>query len=241
MVRAASTVTGHDDGPHPYAPVEHVVIEGDPAFDSMSVPDAPGPTLLTYTLASSFHRYSTALFVHDGHFLSVRSTRPGGRSSQYQFDLRFTDPTPIRRRTTSWRWLGSTVCLALVGALAGSLGTVLDGSLPGLHWIIAALASIACAASLVVTCRRTTESLALHSNHGRVALVELVAGVGRTCGATGFVAELGRHIQSARLARPRERRQELRDEMREHHRLHSIGVLTDSEYAASKAKILAAH
>jgi hypothetical protein len=48
-------------------------------------------------------------------------------------------------------------------------------------------------------------------------------------------------INAAKAERPQERPQFLRDEMREHHRLRELGVLSEEQYEQSKARILASH
>jgi hypothetical protein len=220
---------------------EHVVIEGDPAFIPPLHPHDPGRALRTYALESRFHGYVTELAIRDGHYLSARCVRPRGRSCDYGFDLRFADPTPIRVYRTSWRWLALAAGSGLSVYAAMQIGPAMDGGIAGLHLLIAVPAAAAGLMALLAAARRTTESLELRSAHGRARLVGLVGGIGRARSARGFLIELARHIEAARLARSQDRRQFLCAELREHRRLYELGVLSDDEYAASKASILAAH
>lgn len=50
-----------------------------------------------------------------------------------------------------------------------------------------------------------------------------------------------KNINAAKLARPQPKPQWFRDEMREHHRLRELKVLSEEAYEMSKRKILAAH
>jgi len=103
----------------------------------------------------------------------------------------------------------------------------------------ATLALTACAC--LVCAWRMTETLALHSVHGRATLLEYTADFGTFRMAHQFTRKLTAHIQLAIAARRSSRVEHLRDEMREHFRLKEAGVLSQEEYEASKARILAQH
>jgi hypothetical protein len=59
--------------------------------------------------------------------------------------------------------------------------------------------------------------------------------------ARQFTRKLAAHIQLAIAARRSSEAEHLRDEMREHFRLREAGVLSQEQYEASKARILAQH
>jgi len=103
----------------------------------------------------------------------------------------------------------------------------------------ATLALTACAC--LVCAWRMTETLALHSVNGRAALLEYTAGLGTLRMAREFTRKLTAHIQLAIAARRSSWVEHLRDEMREHYRLKKAGVLSQEQYDASKARILAQH
>ena len=69
----------------------------------------------------------------------------------------------------------------------------------------------------------------------------VTGGIGSARDGKSFFVELIKDINAAKAARPQERPQFLRDEMREHHRLREIGALSEEDYEASKARILRAH
>ena len=95
--------------------------------------------------------------------------------------------------------------------------------------------------ALFLFLRRTTESLEFRSAHGGATLVSVIGGIGSARAGKKFFVELIKAINAAKLARPQAKPQLLRDEMREHHRLRELGVLTEQQYAQSKARILGEH
>jgi hypothetical protein len=219
---------------------EHISIEA-------AQGDVPGKrvhrrTLLDYTLTSKLRGCHTRLALLDEHFLAVQMTRPDSGSRKYDFDLRFVNSKPVIVRHVAWFWLG----------LAGSLA-VLAGCALWMLWpqtaagwlspapITAVLALLASAGSVFMFLRRTTESLEFISVHGGVALISVTGAIGSAREGKKFFVELIKSINAAKLARPQPPHQFLRDEMREHHRLRELGVLTEAQYGASKSRILAAH
>jgi hypothetical protein len=77
--------------------------------------------------------------------------------------------------------------------------------------------------------------------HGGATLISVVGGIGSARAGKRFFVELIKNINAAKAARPQERSQLLRDEMREHHRLRELGVLSEQQYEQGKARILACH
>ncbi len=74
-----------------------------------------------------------------------------------------------------------------------------------------------------------------------VSLALISGNLGCSRSLESFMAELGRRSEAARSQVAQSKQQFLRDEMREHHRLWSEGVLPDAVYDASKRRILQAH
>jgi hypothetical protein len=89
--------------------------------------------------------------------------------------------------------------------------------------------------------RRTTESLEFTSVHGGVTLVSVTGAIGSAREGKKFFVELIKSIHAAKAARPQPPPLFLRDEMREHHRLRELGVLSEEQYAECKSRILASH
>jgi hypothetical protein len=100
---------------------------------------------------------------------------------------------------------------------------------------------VASGGAIAMFLRRTVESLEFVSQHGGSTLLSVVGGIGSARAGKRFFIELIRSINAAKTLRPQERPQLLRDEMREHHRLRELGVLSEQQYEQSKARILASH
>jgi hypothetical protein len=85
------------------------------------------------------------------------------------------------------------------------------------------------------------ESLEFISVHGGATVLSVVGGIGSARSGKDFFVELIRSINAAKAERRQDRAQFLRDEMREHHRLRELGVISEEQYEQSKARILASH
>jgi hypothetical protein len=193
---------------------EHVTLDGDPEVE---------------------------LTVLEGHHLRVRTSGVRGERLEYEFDLRFADPMPVRSRSVPWAWMLAAAILVATGlgallyawpALMNLLGVT------GSAWLILSLAA---AAAGFVGLRWTVESLQLVSAHGRAPLVSVNGRLGSSGPHRKVFADLSQHVPAARKARSQKEPKFLRDEMREHYRLRELGVLSDKVYERSKAAILAAH
>jgi hypothetical protein len=226
----------------PSARAEHISIESAPEDTSTPMRRARGKILSSYTLKSALRGCETELTLLEHHFLSVRSIRPEDLPKKYDVDLRFASPKPMRVREVSWTWLIVTIGLMLLGG-----ATIVSGwSAAQQPWMrpgfIAALVTLLVSiGTFLLFLRRTTESLQFKSVHGDATLISVTGGIGSARSGKIFFVELIKDIAAAKAARPQERPQFLRDEMREHHRLRELGVLSEQEYEASKARILKAH
>jgi hypothetical protein len=87
----------------------------------------------------------------------------------------------------------------------------------------------------------TTESLLFVSVHGRARVITITGGLGTTRAARQCALDIVKHINLARKQSKQTRPSYLRDEMREHTRLHEQGVITDEQFADAKNRILHAH
>ena len=240
-MKASAEIIQHSEYETVRGRVEHITIDGEPELSATPTEQPHRITLHSYTLASRPHGCITKLSILEGHYLGVRCVRPDSEPCKYQFDLRFANPTPVRVRRISWAWLVVATGLAAFGggALASAWSAGSAALSPGMiGGVLAASISII---ALYVSLRRTTESLQFRSIHGNATLVSVTGGVGSARRDKKIFAELISNINAARLARPQQPQQFLRDEMREHYRLRKLGMLSDKEYEASKARILAAH
>ena len=175
-------------------------------------------------------RRTTVLALIDGFYLAVRTVRAQSVTARYVVDLRFADPALQLERRIAWRSIAAgTTCLALAIFFAAREFAV----------AMALFGAAACA--LFAAFHLTTETLTLFSANGRAKLVGHTGRVGTFRAFRQFRARLESHLLLALGARRGSRALHLRDEMREHFRLRSAGVLTETEYEEAKRRILATH
>lgn len=237
---SAATVREHRPQPAA-ARAEHISIEGETGSFETPLRQPHRITRHRYLLKSSLRGCCTELAILEGGYLGVHMTRPDREPLKYQFDLRFADPKPVLVRHVSWTWLIVAVGLALLGAGAIFASVSAQAPLLSVGAAGGAIAVLTGASAVLLFLRRTTESLEFRSAHGGATLVSVIGGVGSTRGGKKFFIELMKTIAGAKRARPQGKPQFLRDEMREHHRLHALGVLSEEEYASSRTRILGAH
>ncbi|HLS82606.1 MAG TPA: hypothetical protein VK025_14495 [Steroidobacter sp.] len=223
------------------ARAEHISIEGDSEADGQASVRRHRITKSSYVLQSRLRGCVTELSILEGCYLGVRSVRPGADPVKYQFDLRFANPQPVTVRSIAWMWLVVTIGLIVMGA-----GAIAAAWTSGAPWVSkgvigGGVALCVAALTLLLFLRGTTEALEFRSAHGDATLVSVAGGLGAAREGKQFFIELIKSINAAKLERAQPQPQFLRDEMREHHRLRELGVLTQRQYEASKARILAAH
>ena len=220
---------------------EHIHIEAEPGSVAPATPSRSRKVRSSFTLKSRLRGCETEISILEDHFAAVRTVRPDVQPCKYEVDLRFASPRPVRVRSISWFWLALTGCLALL-AVGGIGSTWSDAS----RWaspifLTALLTLLAAGVATLLFLRRTVESLEFVSMHGGATLLSVAGGIGSARSGKHFFIELIKSINAAKAARPQERPQFLRDEMREHHRLRELGVLSEEQYEQSKARILASH
>ena len=223
------------------ARAEHIHIEAEPGTVAAPAPSRRRKVRSTYVLKSRLRGCETEVSILEDHFAAVRTVRPDAQERKYEVDLRFAKPKPLLVRTISWFWLSLAACMVLLAA-GGLLATWTDAGRWSSPIFLAALVLLlASAGATILFLRRTVESLEFVSMHGGATLISAVGGIGSARTGKRFFVELIKSINAAKAARPQERPQLLRDEMREHHRLRELGVLSEQQYEQSKARILASH
>jgi len=223
------------------ARAEHIHIEAEPGTVAAPAPSRRRKVRSTYVLKSRLRGCETEVSILEDHFAAVRTVRPDAQERKYEVDLRFANPKPLLVRTISWFWLSLATCMVLLAA-GGLLATWTDAGRWSSPIFLAALVLLlASAGATILFLRRTVESLEFVSMHGGATLISAVGGIGSARTGKRFFVELIKSINAAKAARPQERPQLLRDEMREHHRLRELGVLSEQQYEQSKARILASH
>jgi hypothetical protein len=220
---------------------EHIHIEAEPDHVAAPAPLRRRKVRSSYTLRSRLRGCETEISIHDDHYAAVRTVRPDAEQRKYEVDLRFASPKPVLVRSISWFWLGLTACMLLL-ASAGLWLTWADAARWSSPIFLTALVTlVAASGTIIMFLRRTVESLEFVSMHGGATLVSVTGGIGSARAGKRFFVELIKSINAAKLERRQDRPQFLRDEMREHHRLRELGILTEQQYAQSKARILASH
>jgi len=179
------------------------------------------------------------LEIIDDFYLIVRVQRSQAVMAEYVLDLRFVDPSVRMSRHIATKWLVATLLLA---ALAVAIGLGVQDSAATGNWLVACLtASTLAVGAGFVAAYRTTDTIAVFSIHGRARLLEYTGTLGLRRALRPFLTKLSSHVRMAIAARRPSKALHLRDEMREHARLHETGVLSKQEYEACKARILAQH
>lgn len=197
----------------------------------------------TYELKCKLRRCSTELALLDDDYLKVRMQRAGGgEAMKYTLDLRFLNSQPTRVRRIAWPLLSASGATLLASLIAFWIG-VASGGVLWTHpaFFVACGTMLAALATAFVGLRTTTESLSFTSVHGGAPMVSVIGGLGSTQNGKAFFLLVIKAIAAAKASRQQPKPQLLRDEMREHHRLRELGVLSEADYEASKTKILRAH
>ena len=220
---------------------EHIHIEAEPGSVAAPTPHRMRKVRTSYVLKSRLRGCETEVSILEDHYATVRTVRPDAQARKYEFDLRFANPKPLRVRSISWFWL--TLAGSMLALAAGGLwATWTDaGRWSSAIFLSALVTLLASGGALIMFLRRTVESLEFISMHGGATLVSVAGGIGSARAGKRFFIDLIKSINAAKAARPQDRPQFLRDEMREHHRLRELGVITDEQYEQSKARILASH
>ena len=220
---------------------EHIHIEAEPGSVAAPAAHRLRKVRSGYALASRLRGCETELSLHEDHFVTVRTVRPDAQPRKYEFDLRFANPKPVRVRSISWLWLTLAASMILLGA-GGLWASWTDAARWSSPIFLSALVTLlAAGGAITMFLRRTVESLNFVSMHGGATLISVIGGIGSARAGKKFFVELIRSINAAKALRPQERAQFLRDEMREHHRLRELGVLTEQQYEQGKSRILGSH
>jgi hypothetical protein len=218
---------------------EYIRLETEPESPRVPHPRAPRKKHARIDVRDFLRRRTLRLEIIEYFYLVVRLQRARTVLAEYVLDLRFVDPEVKVTRHIAARWLAATLFLA---TLAVAIGLRIDSSaapdnLLAACFIVSGLA----VASAVICIYRTTDTVSVRSLHGHARLFEYTSSVGAIRLLRPFLAKLSAHIRIAIAARRPSKALHLRDEMREHFRLHEAGVLSTEEYETGKARILAEH
>lgn len=224
----------------PVAQAEHISLETEPDLPAISMRQRA--VCASFTLSTALRDSTTQVHLLEDDFVAVRCERRHAAPLDYFLDLRLLDPKPLRSRRIAWNWLSVALALLTLSVLAMAMGPpTLAAFLVSDSFGIALVLMLGVLGALLKFARATTESLRFISEHGAAALIDITGALGSTRRGKRFFVEMIRSIRAAKQARPQPKAPRLRDEMREHHRLRELGVLSEAAYEASKARILKAH
>ncbi|HEV2227495.1 MAG TPA: hypothetical protein VGR86_00940 [Steroidobacteraceae bacterium] len=219
---------------------EHIVLES----DVREVPQLRSQRTVHATLQcrSRLQRCSLHLSIIDYYYLGVCLAQSAAAPREYVLDLRFVDPSFALTRRIPWRCIWAALALSAAAA-ASTIWFAAETEARRRH--LAALISAAlfagAALAYLAVAARLVETVALHSLHGRAAVLEYRGSAGTLRRARPFLRKLAAHVQLAAAARRATMAEHLRDELREHYRLKEAGVLAAGIYDACKRRILARH
>jgi hypothetical protein len=144
-------------------------------------------------------------------------------------------------RKVGWPWLYLAIGFTLLAA-AAALFTFLASPIAR-PWSVplAIVLGTFTVSSYLMCLYSTTESLLFVSVHGRARVITITGGLGTTRAARKCALDIVKQINLARRQSKQTRQAFLRDEMREHNRLHEQGAITDEQFADAKTRILQAH
>jgi len=217
---------------------EHISIEAD---NDYLAPPPVRKVRAKYLLESSMRKCSTELALLDDYYVQVHSRRARKEPLRYTIDLRFLNSQPVRVRHIAWMWFVASAVLWLAAAAGVWLAAAAETKFASPLFIGGCIAALCAIVAAFIGVRGTSETLEFRSVNGGAPLVSVLGGLGSTKAGKSFFVAMIKDIAAAKAARPQQKQQWLRDEMREHHRLREIGALSEADYEASKARILKAH
>jgi len=162
-------------------------------------------------------------------------------SRKYWINLGNLKYKPKRCVFVTWRWLSTAVISALISALA--FDYISTSNLPNKSFVLTVIlmgCALAVACSLWLFFRQIRYRHVYYSRTGKVPFLELIPNQPSRDKFLRFKEIMQEHM---RLGRNKGVIPEdaLAREMREHRRLNQSGVISDTQYACAKEKILRGH
>jgi DNA-binding FrmR family transcriptional regulator len=222
------------------ASCEHISLQADPT----SVRSEPNPRrpLRKYKFTASGRNFTQSVAVLQDYHVLVATQRSGASVQEHTADLRFVDPTPVGIRKIALPFLYAGIAATVLALVAIGMSLKLPEVSSGFGGWFAALGLGSLALGCFGLCvYLTTESLVFLSVHGRARVISIVGRVGTIRRAGECATDIVKQIASVQTEYQKTPQKYLRDEMREHFRLHEEHVLSDEQYDDAKGRILKAH
>ncbi len=219
---------------------EHISLEGE-SPESRAKPNPASP-LEHYELSKGGRGVTTGVSILRDHYVQVETQRTGSMTDEFMVDLRFVDPRASGVRKLPWPFLYAAIGSTLLTAIGIVLYALMPNVAKSIGGLFTPIGLGALSVGLfVLSFYLTTETLSFESVHGKVPVIAIIGHVGMMRRAAPCVAQIAKQIKDARRQLNQSRQAYLRDEMREHTRLHGQGLLTDEQYTKARGRILQAH
>ncbi|MBC7982522.1 MAG: hypothetical protein H7Y02_01575, partial [Candidatus Obscuribacterales bacterium] len=215
---------------------EHISLESETV--EMRAENIPRRSLVKYQLRSRARGTTTRVTIMEGHYVALHLQRTRAQEQEHSVDLRFVDPRPIGVRKVGWPWMYVAIAFTVLAAAATVFATMYASPIARVWAVPTAIVLGTVTISSYLLCLySTTESLFFVSAHGRARVIVITGGLGTTRAARKCAVDVVKHINLARKQSKQTRQMFLRDEMREHNRLHEQGVLTNEQFEDAKTRI----
>ena len=181
---------------------------------------------------------ATEFTFFDKGFLGVREERRGDDGEEILIELRHLDPRPVLTRSFAGKSLAAGLGSIGLSLLIGVVAYVWTP--PALLTVPAIGASLAAGAvALWLFIWRTRNEVTFRTRHAQTAVLTLTANLGCFRAYRAFVPRLVNEINKARAAHTSDKKQQLKDETREHYRLRDAGALNDEDCGTGTRRLLA--
>lgn len=219
---------------------EHISLQADPT--SVRAEPNPRRPLRKYKFTARGRNFTQSVAVLPDYHVLVATQRSGSTITEHTADLRFIDPRPVGIRKIATPFLYAGIAATVLALLDIALSLEAPAVASGLGGWFAALGLSSLALGCFGLCiYLTTESLVFLSVHGRARVISIVGRVGTIRRANECAADIAKQIGLVESEYQKTPQKYLRDEMREHFRLHEEHVLSDEQYDDAKGRILKAH
>jgi hypothetical protein len=220
---------------------EHISLQSE-TMEVSAARSVARKALVKYQLLSRARGSNTRVSILDGHYVNVNTRRARSQEQEHNVDLRFVDPRPVGIRKVGWPWMYVAIGFTVL-AIAATVFAIQFASPDQRLWAVPAAIVLGTftVSSYLMCLYFTTESLVFFSTHGRARLIVITGGLGTTRAARKCALDIVKHINLARKQSKQTKQMFLRDEMREHNRLHEQGVLSEEQYEEAKTRILKSH
>ncbi len=184
----------------------------------------------------------TTFRIFNRHHMSVRTKATRGGERGFHFHLAFLDAKPKKRKRIACRTLMWAALLAGILSLVLWLDQNSAWPLKTRFWLPAtATMAAATVIALLLAVYRSRDRYVFFTRHGRIPLVFIDSRNPNRGEVEEFMEELSDRIKQATQDMWHDKRQYLCEELREHTRLKTEGIIPPRIFEGAKARILQQH